>query len=337
MNNDLLPFIRRLPKAELHIHLVGALPIGLISDLAIRDGTELSRNLVRTLKKGRYCDVDHFGQTYQAVNRLLRTQRDFVCSVVSVAQNLAQQNVRYAEIAVTPMNHIWSGVKSDDLIAGLEAGRLRAQLETGVMIRWCMAATGRGSVMDAHRALDIALDLGLDSVVGFGIGGPEVPRAPFKSVFKRARALGLHIAPHAGERCGPEQVWSALLDLGAERIGHGIRSIEDPKLVDYLRRHEVPLEVCPTSNLATGLVPSIRDHPVARLMHEGLIITLNSDDPTLFGTDLSSEYYAVANAFQLDRPALVSLARNAIRSAFVDQSSKNELELELDSVAGHIT
>lgn len=331
MSESTLGFVRALPKVELHIHLVGAVPIETMGSLVTRAGSPQLSHLLRNLKEGpRYHDADHFGDVYQAVNRLFQTPEDFSSAVVAVARELAEQNVRYAEMAVTPGNHLRHGVRRRDLVSGLEAGRVAAELETGVRIRWCIAASGRGSVAEAQMALDLALDMQEGSVVSFGIGGPEVARQPFAPIFQRAKEAGLHIAPHAGERCGPEEVWSSIVDLGAERIGHGIRSIEDPELVTYLRNHQIPLEVCPSSNVMTGLVASMREHPIGDLMEMGLLITVNSDDPTLFATDLSSEYYLVANVLKLDHSAVANLARNSIRAAFLPEVDKVAMLHELD-------
>lgn len=331
MNESLFAFVRELPKVELHLHLVGALPLDRIADPLVREAPDLARLLLNLKASHGYRSVNDFGALYQAVNNLLHTHDDFASSVTAVARNLATQNVSYAEISITPLNHLRNGVRRCDVMAGLEAGRVRAEMETGVKVRWCVAATGRGSVEDAEDALDFALAMEEGSVVSFGIGGPEVPRRDFAGVFRRAKEAGFHLAPHAGERCGPDEVWSAIVDLGAERIGHGIRSVEDAKLVKYLRDHRIPLEVCPTSNVMTGIVPSIDEHPVGEMLSNGLIIVLNSDDPTLFATDLTSEYYLVAETLQLDRAEVINLARNSIAAAFIGDTDAQPQYQALDS------
>lgn len=167
-------------------------------------------------------------------------------------------------------------------------------------------------------------------VLGFSIGGLEVARDPFADLFARARAAGLRSLPHAGETGGPERVWSAIRALGADRVGHGIASMSDPALVDYLREQQLPLDVSPTSNLRTRSVSSLQQHPLPRMLESGLLVTLNSDDPPMFGTDLTGEYRAVA-AMGLEPAALVQLARNGVRASFAEPARKTALLAEIDS------
>lgn len=175
--------------------------------------------------------------------------------------------------------------------------------------------------------------MGADGLVSFGLGGPEigVPRPQFKPYFDRARAAGLHSVPHAGESTGPETVWDAIRELGAERIGHGTQSFKDPALIDYLGEHRIPLEVCPTSNLATRVVERIDEHPIKRFVDAGLLVTVNSDDPPMFGTDLNTEYAVAARLLGLDEAGVAGLARNAVEASFLDPVGKARLNGEIDA------
>jgi aminodeoxyfutalosine deaminase len=174
-----------------------------------------------------------------------------------------------------------------------------------------------------------------ESLVGFGLGGPEigVPRPQFAPYFERALALGLHSVPHAGESTGPETVWDALRHLKAERIGHGTSLVQDQELIDYLGEHRVPIEVCPTSNIATGVVPDLDRHPIRRMAEAGLLITVNSDDPPMFGTDLSTEYEVAAKLLNLDQRGVAELAKNAVQASFLDTGAKRRLTAEIDEYA----
>jgi aminodeoxyfutalosine deaminase len=158
-----------------------------------------------------------------------------------------------------------------------------------------------------------------------------VPRAQFQPYFERALALGLHSVPHAGESTGPETVWDSLTLLKAERIGHGTSSVQDPRLVDHLGEHRIPLEVCPTSNVATQCVPDLDRHPVKQMVEAGLVVTVNSDDPPMFGTDLNTEYAVAARLLDLDERGVAELARTAVEASFLDQAGKRRLADEIDA------
>jgi adenosine deaminase len=184
----------------------------------------------------------------------------------------------------------------------------------------------------ALLTLDATLAHGPDSVIGFSIGWIEVDRGPFAELFARARAAGLRSLPHAGEARGPENVWAAIQQLKADRIGHGIASLRDPALVEYLREAQLPLDVSPTSNLCTRRVPRLDDHPLPRMIDAGLLVTLNSDDPPMFDTDLTNEY-RTAHRLGIDRAGLAQLARNGVRASFLPPERKTTLLAEIDSAS----
>ena len=183
----------------------------------------------------------------------------------------------------------------------------------------------------AEATVEYALDHAPDTLIGFGLGGPEigVDRPQFEPVFARARAAGLHSVPHAGETTGPRTVWDALEHLGAERIGHGTSSVQDPKLVEHLVEHQVPLEVCPTSNIATRAVDVLENHPIKQLYDAGVLVTVNSDDPPMFGTTLTREYEIAADLLGLDAAGVAGLATNAVRASFLPDEEKAALAGEI--------
>jgi aminodeoxyfutalosine deaminase len=190
-------------------------------------------------------------------------------------------------------------------------------------------------VPSADATLRYALDHGPEALVGFGLGGPEigVPRPQFQPHFEAARAAGLHSVPHAGETTGPETVWHALELLGAERIGHGTSSAQDPALLEHLARTGTPLEVCPSSNVATRAVPDLAEHPIRTFRDAGVTVTVNSDDPPMFGTTLNREYEIAAELLELDESGVADLARAAVRASFAGEDVKARLLAEIDGYA----
>ena len=211
--------------------------------------------------------------------------------------------------------------------------RKSAEAELGVVLRWCFDIPGEAGLAAAEETARIATEIQPEGLVSFGLGGPEagVPRPPFKPYFDRARAIGLHSVPHAGETTGPQTVWDALTHLGAERIGHGINAVLDARLLDHLGEHRIPLEVCPTSNIATKAVADLEQHPIKEMAAAGLLLTVNSDDPPMFGTDLNTEYAVAARLLGLDEAGVAALAKNAVEASFMEETAKAALTAEIDS------
>jgi aminodeoxyfutalosine deaminase len=336
---SLQAFLQALPKAELHVHLVGSATVDVVAELASRHpqfGVPADPAAIEAM----YCftDFEHFLETYLKVNRLVRCGEDVATLVGGIGRNLAAQGVRYAEVTVTPYgNVVHGGIPYPDLVAGLTEGR-RTAAAAGVELAWCYDIPGFPDMGDevAELTCGWAVDEPPDGLVSFGLGGMEVDRRRFADVFDRARAAGLHSVPHAGEADGPESMWAALQSLGAERIGHGIRCLDDPALVDHLGHHQIPLEVCPTSNVCTQVVPDLASHPLPRLLEAGLLVTLNSDDPPMFGTTLLGEYRAVVDTFGFGPAQVAELARNGVRCSFLPEGRKVQLLAEIDRVlAGH--
>ncbi|MHB8505226.1 MAG: adenosine deaminase family protein [Acidimicrobiales bacterium] len=226
----------------------------------------------------RFTSFEHFITVYAALNALVTTGADIADLVAGAAYELAAQHVRYAEMTVTPYSHVAAGIAYPEVLEGLAEGRRRARA-AGVTLAWIYDIPGECGADAADSTAAFATEHPPDGLVAFGLGGVErgVERAAFAGAFGRARAAGLRSVPHAGEADGPASVWAALNALGADRIGHGIRSIEDPDLMAHLVEHQVPLEVCPSSNVCTGVVASLGDHPIEQLMHAGVAVTVNSD------------------------------------------------------------
>ncbi|MER8046377.1 adenosine deaminase [Streptomyces sp. NPDC094032] len=331
---DLHPFIAGLPKAELHVHHVGSASPRIVAELAARhpdskvptDPEALSDYFVFT-------DFAHFIDVYLSVVDLVRTPEDVRLLTYEVARDMARQNIRYAELTITPYSSTRRGIEEHAFMAAIEDARKAAETELGVILRWCFDIPGEAGLEAAEETARLAVDLHPEGLVAFGLGGPEigVPRPQFKPYFDRARAAGLHSVPHAGETTGPQTVWDALRDLGAERIGHGTSSVQDPELLAYLAEHRIALEVCPTSNIATRAVERLEDHPIKRMVDAGVLVTINSDDPPMFGTDLNNEYAVAARLLGLDERGVAALAKNAVEASFLDAAGKARITGEIDT------
>jgi len=320
-----------MPKVELHVHLEGSIRPATLLALAQRNGVPLPAGDVEGLRHFyRFADFDHFLEVYFTISRCLKTPDDFDLIAYEFGADMHRQAIRYAEVTFTPYSNVANtGLAFDEILAGLNAGRARARADFGVEFAWVLdivrdVPDTRHQV--AHWA-EAAMDRG---VTGFGLGGSEACHPPewFADAFAVAREAGLHSVPHAGEVAGPESVWGALRALKAERIGHGVRSIEDSALLDYLREHQVPLEVCPTSNLCLGVYRSYEDHPIRRLWEDGLFVTVNSDDPPMFETDLVGEYQALVDHLGFAPAELEQLSLNALQASFLPAERKAALEAE---------
>ncbi|WP_081952103.1 adenosine deaminase [Kitasatospora phosalacinea] len=328
-------FIAAMPKAELHVHHVGSASPRVVAELAARHAghSRVPADPQALAEYFTFTDFAHFIEVYLSVVDLIRDAEDVRALTYGVAQDMARQNIRYAELTVTPYSSVSRGIPDVAFMEAIEDARLSAEKDLGVVLRWCFDIPGEAGLASAEETARLALDLAPEGLVSFGLGGPEigVPRPQFKPYFDRARAAGLHSVPHAGESTGPETVWDAIRVLGAERIGHGTQSVKDPALVDYLGEHRIPLEVCPTSNLATRVVERIEDHPVRQMVDAGLLVTINSDDPPMFGTDLNTEYAVAAKLLGLDEAGVAALARGAVEASFLDAAGKRRLTGEIDA------
>lgn len=325
-------FVRALPTMELHVHLEGSMWPSTAKALADRhDIPEIPRTEEDLRRWFTFRDFAHFIEVYLTSIGVLRDAEDFARLAYDSLTELATHGVPYTEMHVSLFGHLMRGVDAAAVFEGLEEGRRRAEAESGIVARWIPDFPGDFGVEAADRTLDAVLAHRTESIVGFGIGGVEVPRAPFRDVFARARAHGLRSIPHAGETGGPEQVWSALHDLGADRIGHGIAAAADPDLMAYLADRGIAVDVSPTSNLCTRVVERLEDHPLPRLVAAGVPVTINSDDPSMFGTDLTREYLAT-HRLGLDAEALRAAARTAVNASFADPATRSRIRAAVEAV-----
>ncbi|MEU5159312.1 adenosine deaminase [Streptomyces sp. NPDC020875] len=332
--SDLRPFVAGLPKAELHVHHVGSASPRIVAELAARHpDSRVPTDPAALTRYFTFTDFAHFIDVYLSVVDLIRTPEDVRLLTFEVARDMARQNIRYAELTITPYSSVRRGIDERAFMAAIEDARLAAERELGVVLRWCFDIPGEAGLESAEVTTRLAVDLRPEGLVSFGLGGPEigVPRAQFKPYFDRAIAAGLRSVPHAGETTGPETIWEALTELRAERIGHGTSAVKDPRLVAHLAEHGIPLEVCPTSNIATRAVADLAEHPIRELVAAGVVVTVNSDDPPMFGTDLNTEYEVAARLLGLDERGVAELAKNAVTASFLDPAGKERIAAEIDA------
>ncbi|MEU8692959.1 adenosine deaminase [Streptomyces sp. NPDC048665] len=335
-DRDLRTFIAGLPKAELHVHHVGSASPRIVSELAARHtDSKVPADPEALAEYFTFTDFAHFIEVYLSVVDLIRTPEDIRLLTYEVARDLARQQVRYAELTLTPFSSTRRGIDELAFMAAIEDARKAAESEFGTVLRWCFDIPGEAGLESAEETARLATDdrIRPEGLVSFGLGGPEigVPRPQFKPYFDRAVAAGLHSVPHAGETTGPQTVWDALTELSAERIGHGTSSAQDPRLLAHLAEHRIPLEVCPTSNIATRAVSTLDEHPIKEFAKAGVLVTINSDDPPMFGTDLNNEYAVAARLLDLDERGLAGLAKNAVEASFLDAAGKARISAEIDT------
>ncbi|WP_421725124.1 adenosine deaminase [Bauldia sp.] len=320
-----------VPKAELHCHIEGAAPPALVRRLATHHGIDLDGLFD---DRGGYAwhDFASFLDAYGRVSSVFRDRDDFRALAHAYFTSLAAEGAIYAEVFMAPDVAADHGIAIGDYVGGLDQGIAEAEAETGIVGR--MILTGvRHLGPDRVRALaEWAAANPHPRITGFGLAGDETlhHKRHFADTFAIARTAGLGITAHAGELDGPDSVRAALDHLGVKRIGHGVRAIEDPALVQRLADEGIVLELCPGSNVALGLYPDIAGHPFRRLMDAGVRVTINADDPPFFHTSLGQEYAVLAEAHALDDAALTAITRTAIEAAFVDEATRQRLLARLD-------
>lgn len=328
-------FLRQMPKVELHVHLEGSMRPETLLKLAQKHNRPLPADTVEGLYEWyRFRDFPHFAEIYWTCSECLQEPEDIEEITRDFLLGQKAQNVLHSEATYTPLTIFRRcQIPFEMQIEAVNRSRAWGEKELGITMGLTIdlpreACTEEEGLMCA----DWAINAFGNGVSAFGLGGYEVgfPPEQFKSAFDRARAAGLPSAPHAGETEGPSSIWGSLNYLGAVRIGHGIRCLEDPALVEVLRESRVTLEVCPSSNVRLGVVPRLSDHPLPALIAAGLNVTINSDDPPMFSTTLNDEWIRCASEFGWEKPLVRQLTDNAVESAFVSEARRVELR---DAVA----
>jgi len=325
-------FIRQLPKAELHLHLEGAVEPATLVELRARHGDNSIPAEVEALYT--YTDFQSFLMAFKAVTAHLRGPDDYEFITYRLMQRLKEENVLHAEVYVAVGVCLYRKQDFAAIFEGLERGRARGARDFGVSLLWIFDATRHFGVEEAQKVFDLAVRYQDRQVVGIGIGGDEQKAPPelFRSVYAYAEDHGLRLTAHAGETGPPESVWGAL-NLHAERIGHGLTAAQDPDLIEELAQRQIPVELCITSNLRTGVCKAIAEHPAKHYFDQGIMITLNTDDPALFGTTLSREYQIAQETFGFTDEHLRELARNSFEASFLPAEKKLELLSLFDAAA----
>jgi len=327
-------FIRRMPKVELHVHLEGSINPATLLTLAERNSVTLPANSPEEIREWyQFSDFDHFIEIYFAICSCIRTPDDFSFITAEFLKGQAEQNIKYSEVIFTPYTHL-EHVSFDDQLSAINHARQAAEASLGVRIGLVPdISRNMRPLAESYQIADWAADNMHNGIIGLGLGGPEVGNPPelFREAFTRVEAAGLPSLPHAGETEGPQSIWGAIHDLSAVRIGHGVRCLEDPELVRYLRKTQIPLDVCPTSNVCLGVIPSLAEHPLPELVDESLLITLNSDDPPMFETTLTDEYLRIVETFDFDLSGIKQLVVNGIRASLLPKDTRQSLENEFRS------
>lgn len=327
------PQIAALPKVELHLHLEGSLRPRTMLELAEKNGVDIGAASANELTaQYEYGSFDDFLALFMQGLTVLQTGEDFAVAITALAAELAAQNVGYAELTTTPFNHHRRGIAMADYVEGLNEGRRMARRDHGIELGWICDIPRELEPPDLEFTADLITGPGApDGVVAIGLGGPEpgFPPELYAGSFARAIGAGLGSVPHAGETMGPESVWGALRTLLANRIGHGVRALEDPALIEFLVETGTPLEISLTSNVLLGVVASVEEHPLRRLMEAGVIVTLNTDDPAYFRTDLTTELQLAHDVHDIGVDELREMQHTALATSFAPASLKRTIEQEL--------
>jgi adenosine deaminase len=335
---ELVRRLQAMPKVEIHVHLEGATDAETVYQMARRNRVALpAASLAEWQTFYEFTDFDHFIDVYTAASRCMQTPDDFALMTERFLAHQARENIRYSEVFLS-ISHQLDKLPDGELLAALAAGAAAGETRCGSRVRF-IADIARHLPHTRFRVLEFALrarEQGL--FLGLGLGGKEVGHPPedFVDVYTEAKRQGLRVVAHAGETAGPASVRGAIESLGAERIGHGVRCLEDPALVQELRARQTPLEVCPVSNYCLGIVRRDQPHPIRQLVDAGLYCTLGSDDPPMFSTDLNREYQTLAErGFSWDE--LWRLNLNTLEASFLDEGEKSAYRNEWQQFAGGIS
>jgi adenosine deaminase len=325
-------FIKGMPKAELHIHIEGSLEPEMMFEIAERNGVALRYASAEEARRAYdFGNLQSFLDLYYEGMQVLLYEQDFYDLTRAYLQKVSAQNVRHTEIFFDPQAHTDRGVPFETVISGIHHALLDVEKQFGISSKLIMCFLRHLSAEEAMETFRTAVPFG-DLIVAVGLDSSEVGHPPrdFKAVFDKAREHGFLTVAHAGEEGPPEYIWQALEDLKVSRIDHGVRCVEDPKLVERLREEQIPLTVCPLSNVKLRVFDSIQDHNLKRMLDLGLRVTVNSDDPAYFGGYVDENFYAAQEGLHLSREDVYQLTKNSFRASFLDAERKRRLLDELD-------
>ncbi len=324
---DPLGLIKALPKAEQHIHIVGSTRPKTLLWLAEESGGDTPYKTLEDVERFfQYRDFDHFISVYSAVNEVISEEGQFERIAFEMLEDDARCNVRYVEASFSAPDHVRQGLDYGLTLDAINRGIRRAKGEFGIDCNLRIDLVRNYGPERGMEVLDWIEGKG-DNIVSVDIGGTEsrFPPEPYEPVYKRAREMGLRLAAHAGEAAGLESVWGAVRSLGVERIGHGVAARLDPTLMRLLSEKGITIEACPVSNVRTGIVPSVAEHPIREFQDRGIVVTVNSDDPSMFGTDMNNEYIQLHRELGFTVPELFQLSLNAVDTSFLPEEDRKNL------------
>jgi adenosine deaminase len=331
--NRIEGLIQAAPKTELHLHLEGAIPLETLYALIQRQGGDPSVNSIEDLEqKLTYTDFAHFIELWIWKNTFITEEQDFETIAYQVLRNLSEQNVKYVEAFYSPGDYTHKGLTVQGITEYLIKGKERARQDFGIRCELIVdIVRGDGVEVGMQRLDETEPYLG-KGLIGIGLGGSEhkFPADPYAPVYKEAKRRGFRLTAHAGEAVGPPSIWAVIRKLGCERIGHGVRANEDPVLVAYLKEHQIPLELCVVSNVRTRVCESVESHPIRQYYNEGLMVTVNSDDPVMFNTTLTHEYLMLAQHLNFAINDLRQLTLNGIDAAFLSEKEKASMKAKFE-------
>ena len=326
-------FIQNLPKAELHVHIEGTLEPEMMFELAQRNKIDLPYKSVSEVKDAyNFEDLESFLDIYYQGSQVLQKEQDFYDLTWAYLQKAANDNVRHTEIFFDPQSHTDRGIAFETAYQGiyqaLQDGKSKLGISSGLILSFLRHLTEEEAFTTLEQALPYK-----NNIVAVGLDSAEQgnPPSKFKAVFEKAKAEGFLTVAHAGEEGPPEYIWEAINLLNVSRIDHGVRSMEDPKLLDYLVDQQIPLTVCPLSNVELKVFDSMAEHNLKQLLELGICATVNSDDPSYFGGYVADNYQAAQSALGLSKQELYKLAKNSFQASFLSPETKHELITELDS------
>lgn len=332
--HDIQTLIEQMPKVELHVHLEGSVQPGTLLKLAQRHHVALPAGDLEGLRQWyKFRDFDHFIEIYMTVSICLRNAEDIELVAREFLLEQARQNILYSEVTFTPYNQYFNNqLGFHAQMQAVNRARQWGEKELGVRMGMIVDIPRMISPEEGDLIAGWAIEWHGDGLVAFGLGGPELGNPPdkYQRAFDRVRAAGIPCILHAGETDGPQSIWRALRVADSQRIGHGVRAIEDPLLVAYLRERQIPLEVCPSSNVCLKVYPSLEEHSLPRLMEEGLYVTINSDDPAMFNTSLTQEFQRAQASYGWDQGTIERLVFNAVGATLLPEAERARMRRDFE-------
>lgn len=326
-NRNIKSFIRDLPKVELHLHLEGAIPLkALLLLIEKYKGKDFITN-AELRKRFEYTDFSHFLDIWYWKNSFIREYEDYEFIAEQVALNLAEQNIRYAEIYFSPSDFSKIDSQPQKIATSIRKGLNKHSDKITINLIPDLVRDNEPKI----QLLEKLYEVKNQGIIGIGLGGDELQFPPklFAEVFRKAKKMGFYTTCHAGEAAGPNYIWQAIRYLNVDRIGHGTAAKDDPTLIKYLIDNKIPVEMCPISNVRTNVVNNLSEHPIIDFYRNGMVVSVNTDDPKMFHTIMENEYLALIDTFNLDLSDIYNLAQNSIKSAWCSDEFKIKLKDEL--------